>query len=662
MNYSQLCRHCITLMLPIALLALSEPSLAGRATITSTVLTSGASTAGAGFVETAAIQPDPNRAVFAAIESGTSVAAAPTASGNGLPWVQVASISFAGNERRLTVFRAMHASPTAGRIRFTFQQAQTSFAWSVIQLDGVDTTGTSASGATVQTVTNAVTEATTIAANLAPLRNENNLMLGFVGLNQNTSVTPDGDFIELTDSAIGSAALRLESQTAVNQTSCTPTFATAAAAIVAVEVQSGGVIDLATKWTRHTIVAGSLELNGSDGVDLADINGDGRVDVVSGHEQSNSVSVSLHPGFLSKRWSGWPTVVLPLTDAAPEDAVFADVDGDGHKDVIVGAEGGQRVVVLFAPANPSDLLTPSKWTRMDLGQNMMRVMRVAFANVAGNPCPEIVVGGKKAGNPCPEIVVGGKKSSPNKGATIGYYRLGKPSSPRTAGSWKYTSIRDVGWVMQMFVRDLDGDGDNDIVYTDREEMSNGDDCAMGLRWLENSGGDIPTWNDHQISRPPQDNHKWFDIGKWNGDNDIDIADCRSPNENSLWLNGGDWLKWKRVPILLQLSDVGECHHITFVNVDNAGAPDVAITHSNAGNGKSGVIWLHNTGTQAAPAWERGEISGHDAGDGVKFDNLIWYDIDGDGDLDAVTSEQNEPMDGGPGPGLGVIWYENPVNP
>ena len=61
-------------------------------------------------------------------------------------------------------------------------------------------------------------------------------------------------------------------------------------------------------------------------------------------------------------------------------------------------------------------------------------------------------------------------------------------------------------------------------------------------------------------------------------------------------------------------------------------------------------------------WDRGEISGDAIGDGVKFDNLIWYDIDEDGDLDVITTEQNEPMVDGPGPGLGVIWYENPMNP
>ena len=137
-------------------------------------------------------------------------------------------------------------------------------------------------------------------------------------------------------------------------------------------------IDLGTKWKRHAIAAGSATLRGSDGVHLADIDGDGRLDVVSPHEQSNNITVSLHPGF-DQATAPWPTVVLPSPNtnfSGPEDAVFADVDGDGRKDVIVGLEGGQMVVVLFAPTNPAQLLTPSAWTRMNLNVRM-RAMRVA---------------------------------------------------------------------------------------------------------------------------------------------------------------------------------------------------------------------------------------------------------------------------------------------
>ena len=218
--------------------------------------------------------------------------------------------------------------------------------------------------------------------------------------------------------------------------------------------------------------------------------------------------------------------------------MFADVDGDGRKDVIVGAEGGQRVTVLFAPTNPSDLLTASTWVRMDLGVNVMRVMRVALANVAGGSRPEIVVGGKE---------------SSGKAATIGYYSLTNPSLPRQAGSWTYTSIRPVGWVMQMFVLDVEGDGDRDIVYTDREpiRVPARVTTAMGLRWLESSGGTTPTWTDHPIS-PSEAHHKWFDLVRWDGDHDLDLVDCRSADgiapKNTLWLNNGGWQSWTKVAI------------------------------------------------------------------------------------------------------------------
>jgi FG-GAP-like repeat len=413
---------------------------------------------------------------------------------------------------------------------------------------------------------------------------------------------------------------------------------------------SAQAIDPNVPWVRHTIVAGSDTLRGSDGVHLADINDDGQLDVVSGHEKSHNVSVSLHPGF-DQAESPWSTIVLP-SSRGPEDAVFADVDGDKYKDVIVGSEGQNMVTVLFAPKKSfDDLQTSDAWERMDLAVGM-RAMRVAFANVAGDTRPEIVVGGKE-----------GSMTA----ATIGYYSLTDPLKPRVATNWAYTSIRPVGWVMQMFVLDAEQDGDRDIVYTDREPINVDvpmppDNSARGLRWLENSGGTVPTWTDHQISALEAD-HKWFDIGKWDADNDLDIVDCRSSNavhENHLWLNNGGWQSWAEVPIA-EPDGVGNCQHITFADIDNDDDLDLGITYAQA-DAVSGVIWLRNVGTTDAPVWEDGEISGSADGDGIKFDNLVWYDIDDDDDLDAVTSEQHEGPDPNvQGPGLGVIWYENPLN-
>jgi hypothetical protein len=48
-------------------------------------------------------------------------------------------------------------------------------------------------------------------------------------------------------------------------------------------------------------------------------------------------------------------------------------------------------------------------------------------------------------------------------------------------------------------------------------------------------------------------------------------------------------------------------------------------------------------------WTAHRLSGPD---GIKHDLVALVDLDGDGDLDAMTSEEVKD--------LGVIWYENPI--
>jgi hypothetical protein len=417
-------------------------------------------------------------------------------------------------------------------------------------------------------------------------------------------------------------------------------------------------IDLDTPWVRHAIVAGSATFRGADAVHVDNIDPsaeDDDLDVVGVYEQGDRITVSLNPGDVAARGSWGQPIVLPSTGSidGPEDAIFADVDRDGRKDVIVGAEAGKMVTVFFAPP-VAQIDQPGAWVRMNLQVNGMRAMRVAHGNVTGGTIPEIVVGGKET-----DI----------DDAWIGHFELTNLTvgQRRLASSWTYTEIQQVGWVMQLMVLDVEGDGDRDIVYTDRESIEEGmppvpPGSDQGLRWLESTPAQTPKWVERPISTSFS-NHKWFDLARWDADNDLDIADCRSDvgvHEQTLWLNDGGWASWTpmAIPVAVQ-GDVGQCQHITFANIDNAGPLDLGISYSNAGNDLSGIIWLHNAGTAAAPVWERGEIGGIANGNGIKFDNLVWSDIDEDGDLDAVTSEQHEPAPP-QGPGLGVIWYENPL--
>jgi hypothetical protein len=145
---------------------------------------------------TDSITPGPNRLVLAFVMSASAVNEQPTAqNNNGLTWVPVKTVQVSQGGR-LTCFRSLGAAPTSGPITFDFDGNNQDFcAWSVFEYDGVDITGTSGSGAVVQSSETSIISGVNLSIALNPLADPaNSTIVGALVLSQDTQVTPGTGF------------------------------------------------------------------------------------------------------------------------------------------------------------------------------------------------------------------------------------------------------------------------------------------------------------------------------------------------------------------------------------------------------------------------------------------------------------------------------------
>lgn len=388
-------------------------------------------------------------------------------------------------------------------------------------------------------------------------------------------------------------------------------------------------------WKRHEIDATSL---GADGVRTDDVNGDGLADLVTSWEQGGVArAYVMSRGAVSL--PSWETVTVGKAPDG-EDALFFDADGDGVLDVVSSTEGEtRRILVHWAPRSTSEYLDDSKWNTETLYSNGSRWMFAIPIELDQRRGRGLVVGGK------------------DRGAKVGW--LERPSDPRETTQWRFHEISATGWIMSLIAEDMDADGDSDILLSDRR----GD--LAGIRWLENPGMDSEAvreaWRNHWIGARGRE-AMLIAFHDFDGDgvkevvaphykmDDWQLSIFRagsSPAENAT--------SWQDYPLPYP-GIAGRPKSAAVGDIDLDGQSDIVLATAQAYGEKRGIVWMQYKKSPFGGEWDAFDVSGPD---GRKFDLSLLLDVDGDGDLDIINTEEHDNAAGGHA-GLGVVWYENPV--
>jgi hypothetical protein len=285
----------------------------------------------------------------------------------------------------------------------------------------------------------------------------------------------------------------------------------------------------------------------------------------------------------------WPAETVGLV-GSPEDALFADLDGDGKLDVVSASEGQSRTLqVHWAPGWRTEIVPASK--------GRMQWMFSAWENG--------------------RLFSGGK----NEGAQIGWWEM--PRNARDLASWKWHALRPVGWIMSIVPRDMDGDGDIDVLFSDRKKE------RSGVYWLEN-----PSWKEHTIGAAGRE----VMFLTTHGD---DVIAAVKPREIHWFHRTPEG--W-RAEVIVMPAGTGTAKGVRVADLDGDGAPEIVFSCEDTPSGASGVMYFQRRGS----SWRAVPVSGSP---GIKYDLVELADLDKDGDLDILTSEERS--------NLGVVWFENP---
>lgn len=362
-------------------------------------------------------------------------------------------------------------------------------------------------------------------------------------------------------------------------------------------------------WTGHVIFPA---VERAHTLQVADLDGDGHNDVVVGQMHTSKQKRLMFARNLDGRGLAWQRAVIDRTGL--HDGVVVDVNKDGRPDIFGANWTGNPPVRLWLQKGLAKKRTQSTdfWTPVVITQQHRQTFGLAFGDVNGNGRDDIVSGGFIYLNS------GGDLSHP----------------------WRALPLPD--GMEAIAVLDVDGDAHIDVIAQRQSGRE------LGLYWLRRKDQELKEWTIHRIGAVPAASHE---LGA-QGYRVADIVPGGTP-EIAISSGGGIYFfevparpvadSWRRTHVSGNPSDEG----FAVGDIDRDGFLDIAAT---TGESK-GVEWYRNPGKTdgAWPVQRVGEMK-----EAVYPDRVELADLNGDGRLDVIVTEEN-----GQAGGASTFWWEQP---
>jgi|CXWL01.1.fsa_nt_gi hypothetical protein len=352
-------------------------------------------------------------------------------------------------------------------------------------------------------------------------------------------------------------------------------------------------------WTLRTI---SITANGAQSVYAADLDGDGDLDALAASYIDDEIAWYENSGTVPPVWT--PRTIA--TTAIGADSVFAaDVDVDGDLDVLSASSFDDEIAWYENSGT-----VPPTWTLRTISTTANGAYSVFAADVDGDGDLDAL-----------SASVADDKIAWYRNETI--HRSAAFASPLSIST-------TANFADSVVAADLDGDGDLDALSASFIDSK--------IAWYENAGTVPPTWALRTISTTAAFATSVF-AADVDGDGDLDALSASQFDDKIAWYENSGTVPPGWTPRTISTTADG-ANSVFAADVDGDG--DLDALSASAGDDK--VAWYENSGT-VPPTWTLRTISTT----AYNATSVFAADVDGDGDLDALSASANDDK---------IAWYEN----